>query len=178
MYYRTTATLLLFSLTVGAACGAPNESRAGQIARAMSAGPISISAHATIIDMSSSGKTIVLRKGSNAYTCYIGHKGVTADDPFCADRAGMQWTSDWTQHKPRPTNTKPGIIYMFAGGTDWSATDPFATKGTPIHEAPHWMIMYPFDAKTSGLPTGFKNSGTWIMWANTPYAHLMVQEKS
>ena len=78
--------------------------------------------------------------------------------------------------QPKPTNTKPGIAYMLAGGTDWSATDPFATKGTPIKEPPHWMILYPVP-NSSGLPTKPKNTGTWIMYAGTPWAHLMVNGK-
>jgi hypothetical protein len=75
-----------------------------------------------------------------------------------------------------PANTKPRIVYMLAGGTDWSASNPWATKGTPIHEPPHWMVMWPVTA-ASGLATAPKNSGTWIMWAGTPYAHLMVNQK-
>jgi hypothetical protein len=105
-----------------------------------------------------------------------GHVGVVGDDPFCADAAAMQWGDDWFAHKPKPTNATPGIMYMFAGGSDWSASDPFATKGTPIKEPPHWMIMYPV-AKSSGLPTTPRNTGTWIMYAGTPYAHLMINGK-
>jgi hypothetical protein len=71
-------------------------------------------------------------------------------------------------HKPKPTKTEPGVMYMLAGGTDWSATDPFGTSGTPIKEPPHWMIMWPFDPKSSGLsglPTTPKQTGAWIMYA-------------
>jgi hypothetical protein len=153
------------------------ESKQKQIDRAMSAGPARVAAAATIIDMDAKGKPVVLRPGTNGFTCYIGHAGAIADDPFCADAAGMQWTNDWMAHKAKPTNTTPGIIYMSAGGTDWSADDPWATKGTPIHEPPHYMIMWPFKAKASGLSPRVKNDGTWIMWAGTPYAHLMVNQK-
>jgi len=153
------------------------ESKHGQIARAMSAAPARVAASATIIDMDAKGKPIVLRPGTNGFTCYIGHAGAIADDPFCADAAGMQWVNDWMAHKTKPTNTTPGMIYMSAGGTDWSADDPWATKGTPIHEPPHYMVMWPFTAKTTGLGTKAKNDGTWIMWAGTPYAHLMVNQK-
>jgi hypothetical protein len=123
------------------------------------------------------GKMTTLRAGSNGWTCAVGTKGEVGADPFCTDAAGMQWTMDWMAHKARPTNTKPGIMYMFAGGRDWSATDPWATKGTPIDEPPHWMLLYPFDAKSSGLPTTVKMTGTWIMWSGTPWAHLMINQK-
>jgi len=127
--------------------------------------------------MDDNGKMTVLRPGSNGWTCAVGTKGEVGADPFCTDAAGMQWTMDWIAQKPHPSNTKPGVMYMFAGGRDWSATNPWATKGTPIVEPPHWMILWPFGAKTSGLPTGSKMTGSWIMWAGTPYAHLMINQK-
>ena len=42
---------------------------------------------------------------------------------------------------------------MLAGGTYRSATDPYATSGTPFTEAPHWIILWPFDPETTGMPT-------------------------
>lgn len=172
-------TLAAAALALGAtvaAASAASETPAQKIARALSAGPASITAHATVADMDAKGNMTVLRKGTNEWTCVPGHVGVVGDDPYCADAASMQWGDDWFHHKPKPTNTKPGIMYMFAGGTDWSASDPFATKGTPIKEPPHWMIMWPVD-KSSGLPTKPRNTGTWIMYAGTAYAHLMINGK-
>jgi len=153
------------------------EASASKSARALSAGPPSVTAHATVIFIDDDGKIATLRPGSNGWTCGVGTKGEVGADPFCTDAAGMQWTMDWMMHKSHPTNTKPGIMYMFAGGRDWSATDPWATKGTPIVEPPHWMLIYPFNPKTSGLPSGVKMTGTWIMWSGTPYAHLMINQK-
>ena len=146
------------------------------MARAMSSAPASVTAKATFIDMDAKGNVAVLKRGTNGFTCYGGHKGVPTDDPWCADAAGLQWAQDWMAHKTRPTNTAPGLIYMLAGASDWSASNPWATKGTMIHETAHYMIMWPYP-KSSGLETNFKNTGTWLMWAGTPYAHLMVQGK-
>jgi hypothetical protein len=73
------------------------------------------------------------------------------------------------------TNTEPGVAYMLAGGT--SATDPFATSGTPIEEPLHWMLMWPLDPKTSGFPTTPKQTGTWIMYAGTLWAHVMINQR-
>jgi len=173
MKYRATVLALACLAVTAAAAGA--ESTQAKIQRAMSAGPASISARATIFDFDAKGQPIVLRKGTNAFWCYIGGPGV-GNDAFCADQAGMQWGADWAAHKAAPTNKVPGIIYMLRGGKDWSATDPWATKGTPISEPPHWMIMYPYTA-ASGLPTTDKNTGSWIMWAGTPYAHLMINQQ-
>ena len=53
---------------------------------------------------------------------------------------------------PKPTNTAPGLIYMLEGGSDISATDPFATKTDHYVSSPaHYMIMWPFDAKSTGF---------------------------
>jgi hypothetical protein len=63
---------------------------------------------------------------------------------------------------------------MLAGGSDWSATDPWATSGTPKKWPPGWIIVWPFDPKATGLPGKPKNTGVWIILAGTPYAHLMI----
>lgn len=162
------------ALTVSAASAA-SETAAQKIARALSGGPPAITTHATVADMDAKGNMTVLRKGTNGWTCIPGHPGVIGDDAMCADANAMQWGDDWMKHKP-PSNKAPGIAYMYAGGTDWSASDPYATKGTPIKEPPHWMILYPF-RNSSGLPTTPRNTGTWIMYAGTPYAHLMINGK-
>jgi hypothetical protein len=49
-------------------------------------------------------------------------------------------------------------------------------KGTNGWTCPHWMILYPVP-NSSGLPTTPKNTGTWIMYAGTPWAHLMINGK-
>jgi len=154
-----------------------DESAQTKIARAMSAAPAAIGANATVMDVDAKGKMTVLRKGTNGFTCFPGHKGVTGDDPICADGPSMQWSSDYMAHKPHPTNTTPGVAYMLAGGTDFSATDPYATKSAhTMTWGPHWMIMYPFNTSTSGLSTKPSNKGTWIMWSGTPWAHLMINQ--
>lgn len=168
--------LCLFSGLLFATAPAGTQNR---IAHALLAAPPSISARAGVFDIDSKGKVIVLRRGTNGFSCYVGAPGI-GNDPFCANEPAMQWVADWMNHKKAPTNTKPGIMYMLLGGTDWSATDPWATKGTPIHEPPHWMILYPYVAaatyEKSGLSKTSKTDGTWIMWAGTPYAHLMINQ--
>ena len=37
----------------------------------------------------------------------------------------MQWAADFAAHKPKPTNTVPGITYMLAGATQHSDSDPY-----------------------------------------------------
>ena len=43
-------------------------------------------------------------------------------------------------------------------------------------EPPHWMVIWPFDSASTGIPTKPNAGGTYIMFAGTPYAHLMVYQ--
>ena len=136
------------------------ETAQSKIARAMSAGPADVAKSARIVDTDGRG-TVVLREGNNGFTCMPGNPRVTGDVDFKA-------------HKPKPTNTGPGIIYMLAGATQRSDADPYDTSSQPIPIGPHWMIIWPFDPKTTGLQTKHKPTGAYIMWAGSPYAHLHV----
>jgi hypothetical protein len=153
---------------------AGDDSTQVKIARAMSAGPMNVAKAARIIDTDAQGKLVVLREGSNGFTCMPGNLKVVGEPPMCVDAAAMQWYDDAKAHKPKPTNTVPGITYMLAGATQRSDSDPNDTTSMPIEIGPHWMIMWPFDPKTTGLPTTHEPTGAYIMWAGSPYAHLHV----
>ena len=145
-----------------------------KIARAMSAGPADVAKTARIVDTDTQGKMVVLREGNNGFTCMPGNLNVVGEPPMCVDAASMQWFDDAKAHKPKPTNTVPGITYMLAGATQRSDSDPHDTTSMPIEVGPHWMIMWPFDPKTTGLPTTHKPTGAYIMWAGSPYAHVHI----
>jgi hypothetical protein len=150
------------------------ETTQAKIERAMSAGPSDIAQSAKIIDKDAQGHTVVLRAGSNGFTCMPGNPNVIGDPPMCADGPSMQWAADFAAHKPKPTNTVPGITYMLAGATQRSDSDPYDKISPPITVGPHWMIMWPFDPKSTGLPTTHRDTGAYIMWAGSPYAHVHV----
>ena len=145
-----------------------------KIARAMSAGPDSISESARIVDTDTQGNKVILREGSNGFTCMPGNPNVVGEPPMCVDAASMQWFADAKAHKPKPTNTVPGITYMLAGATQRSDSDPNDMTSMPIDVGPHWMIMWPFDPKATGLPVTHKDTGAYIMWAGSPYAHVHI----
>jgi len=153
---------------------ADGESAQAKIALAMSAGPIGVAKSAKIVDTNAQGKLVVLREGNNGFTCMPGNPKVVGDPPMCSDAAAMQWSADFKAHKATPTNKVPGIIYMLAGATQRSDTDPNDTTSPPIPIGPHWMIIWPFDPMISGLPTVHKPAGAYIMWAGSPYAHLHI----
>ena len=60
------------------------------------------------------------------------------------------------------------------GVSDLSYTDPFDRTSPPIPIGPHWMLIWPFDAKAVGMGTVMRDAGTMVMFAGTPYAHLHV----
>ena len=152
-------------------------SSAELIRSATAAGPRSISEHAAVMAADASGKMVPLRPGTNGWTCVPDEPNSPGLDPMCIDKNGMEWVKAWMAKAPKPTNSAPGLIYMLEGGSDISATDPFATKTDHYVSSPaHYMIMWPYDAKSTGLSTTPKKTGTWIMWAGTPYAHLMINQ--
>jgi hypothetical protein len=153
---------------------AGDDSTQVKIARAMSAGPMNVAKAARIVDSDAQGKIVVLREGNNGFTCMPGNLKVVGEPPMCVDAAAMQWYDDAKAHNRKPTNLIPGITYMLAGATQRSDSDPHDTTSKPIEIGPHWMIMWPFDPKATGLPTTHKLTGAYIMWAGSPYAHLHI----
>jgi hypothetical protein len=166
------------AMTANASKARAHKMSAAELIRsATSAGPRSISDNAAVMAADESGKMVQLRAGTNGWTCIPDEPSTPGLDPMCIDRNGMEWVSALIAKKPKPTNAGPGLIYMLQGGSDISATDPFATKTDHFVSSPaHFMIMWPYDAKTTGFATTPKKTGSWIMWAGTPYAHLMVNQ--
>jgi hypothetical protein len=145
-----------------------------KIRRALLSGPDSVSREATVAEMDGEGKMTVLRQGTNRWVCVPGNQNVIGEADMCADPVGLQWMMDIFARKPRPTNTTPGLIYMLNGAIQRSYTDPFDRTSPAIPIGPHWMIIWPFDAQTAGLPTVMRDAGTLVMFAGTPYAHLHI----
>ena len=151
--------ICFFAVLLASSSADDTEPVQARIARAMSAGPAEIAKSARIVDTDSNGKTVVLREGNNGFTCMPGNPKVIGDPAMCADAASMQWAADFKAHKPKPTNTVPGITYMLAGATQRSDSDPYDQTRPPIEVPPHWMIMWPFDPKATGLPTTHRKTG-------------------
>jgi hypothetical protein len=155
---------------------APPTNDADKIKSAMSAAPAAIAANATIIDMTSMKP---IRKGTNGWTCFPDGPSPGVD-PMCLDQNGLAW-ADALMNKKDPPKGKMGFGYMLAGGSDASNTDPFATTPAPgskwIDTGPHVMVLNIGDA-FAGYPTTAANTTLpYIMFAGTPYAHLMLPVK-
>jgi len=147
-------------------------------ASAEAAAPASISGGATIVQASADGTMKELRKGTNGWTCMPDAPDTPGPDPMCFDSNAGKWVDAWLHHKPPPEGVV-GVMYMLEGGTDASNTDPYATKPTAdndwVKTGPHVMIVGSKEI-LAGHPSGAKpdTSVPYVMWAGTPYAHLMV----
>lgn len=154
--------------------------KAQKIASAASAAPASISAKATVLDWpeKEGGAMITLRQGSNGWTCLPDMPNTEGIDPACLDAVWMKWVEAYVAHKT-PEISGVGFGYMTApGGAAGSNTDPFAMKATADnhwgHHQPHIMILVPDTKTLAATPTDPANGGPYVMWAGTPYAHIMA----
>jgi hypothetical protein len=171
---RALVAAAVLALAGAALAGGADNTNEAKITRAMAAGPDNVARGAKIVDKDAQGRTVVLREGTNGFTCTPGNPNVIGDPAKCMDAASVQWFADAAAHKPKPTNTVPGITYMLAGATQRSDTDPTDTTSAGFEVGPHWMVMWAFDPKTTGLPTVHKATGAYIMFAGTPWAHMHV----
>jgi hypothetical protein len=199
MHTRTVRTSILCNLLV-AACfsaqadppkvsgsavadqGSPSvPSNADLIASAMSAAPTAVGKNATIVAMDLNGKMRIIRYGTNGFTCMADNPSTPGPDPMCMDANALEWVHAWFAHKVPPP--KVGFLYMLAGGTDASNTDPFAEKPTPgnhwIKTGPHIMVVGADKSFYDQYPKSADpdTSMPYIMWAGTPYQHLMLPVK-
>jgi hypothetical protein len=188
-----TALLTAFAAAVSAADKAKDEihsdamkmehkakpmSDADTIASAMKAAPESVAKNASVMTMDK-GAMKTLRKGSNGFTCMADNPATPGPDPMCMDANAMLWFDALIAHKDPPSG-KVGFMYMLAGGTDASNTDPYADKPAAnnhwIKTGPHIMVVggdasfYDAYPKSADPDT----SQPYVMWAGTKYQHLMA----
>ena len=148
------------------------------IASAMAAAPEAVARDAVVVAMSPDGTMRTLREGKNGWTCMPDNPATPGPDPMCGDANAMKWAQAWVGKKPPPANTV-GFMYMLAGGTDASNTDPYAQAPTEannwVETGPHVMVVGSKEI-LAGYPSGPKpdTSAPYVMWADTPYAHLMI----
>lgn len=179
------------SMAIAAACGvmvldagaqdksAPAADKKS-IASALSAAPPGVAKDATIVALEADGKAMrTLRQGKNGFTCMPDNPATPGPDPMCMDKNAMEWVHAWIGHRP-PAAGKIGFMYMLAGGTDVSNTDPYAVKPEAgkhwVKTGPHVMIvgaepafyeMYPREADPD-------TSAPYVMFPGTPYQHLIA----
>ncbi len=163
------ATMLLVSMNSYGA-----ESDTDKIARAQSAAHPAISKNAMIMDVD--GK--LLQKGTNGWTCM---PGIMPGDkhPMCNDAVwGKVMKAVATKSDLKIDRI--GISYMLQGDAMVSNSSPYATDKNNgdvwVQEGPHLMIIVPKEM-LKGLSDDPFNGGPYVMWKDTPYAHIMVPVK-
>ena len=149
---------------------------AALIKSAESAAPPGVAAGAAIYAVGADGKMTTLREGTNGFWCMPDSPASPGPDPMCGDANAMEWAMAWIG-KTEPPKGKVGLMYMLAGGSDASNTDPYASAPTDgndwVRTGPHIMIMNAMDMM-AGYPTDAApdTSRPYVMWAGTPYKHL------
>ena len=178
VFVATLAMLLGFALAQDASTKMTDEEK---IADAMSAGPASITQDATIAEWPTEpgGEFNVLREGSNGWTCLVSSSAAILgglQDASCEDETWFAWDKAFVAGE-EPNVEKVGISYMLSGDAGLSNTDPSATEPTDDNEwhvsGPHTMVLVP-GSNYEGVSTDHTNGGPYVMWADTPYAHIMV----
>jgi hypothetical protein len=142
------------------------------VGKLKTAAPAQVVANSTIVILTKSGKR-VLQTGTDGFTCVV----VGGELPLCADRNALDWMRAIATHGSPPDGI--GFAYMLAGDMGDSNTEPYAAGKTEsnhwVQTGPHVMIFGP-GVKAMGYPAGADADPTkpFVMWPDTPYAHLMI----
>jgi len=144
-----------------------------RIAQARAAAPASVSADATVIV---DGKVVV--EGSNGWTCM--------PDTMPGDGAAMCNDALWGEMMTAVGTKAPfkanriGISYMLLGepaGSGVSNSTPYhpdpKNADDYVESGPHLMIIVPKE-QLEGMTTDPATGGPYVMWKDTPYAHIMI----
>jgi hypothetical protein len=158
------------------ASGTAGAGRQAAIREALSAAPPAIAAHARVVDMSGH----VLREGNNGFTCMPSPVGtpVGRHAPMCLDEVWLAAMQAYAHHDTGFHPQRVGIAYMLAGDNGTSNINPYDEHRTAtnqwVEEGPHLMMIEPDLARLQGVSTDPHNGGPYVMWPNTPYAHIMI----
>jgi hypothetical protein len=168
----TLALLLLFTAAPLLAQEAAYESpdATAMIHDALSAATPEIAKGATVVDWEQN----VLKEGDNGWTCFP-TPAQFEKAPMCFDEPWLAWAGAWMNKQPVNID-RVGIAYMLAGDSGASNSDPYAEGETDdwVVGGPHLMVIAPNTEALAGITTDPESGGPWVMWAGTPYAHIMV----
>ena len=162
--------LATFSLLAGMAHPLYAGDKDALIALARSAGPAMISADATVMYRGE-----IIAKGSNDWVCM---PETLPDDgaPMCNDAVWMKMMQAMSAGADFEAEGI-GISYMLQGDAGVSNSDPMHPMGKDapdfIKEGAHLMIALPREM-LKGITDDPHAGGPYVMWGNTPYAHIMI----
>ena len=147
-----------------------------QVENAMSAAPELVAKDATILG-EVDGESLVLREGSNDWTCMPDWVDSPGNDPMCLDKSWVAWYEAYLAGTDFQA-TAPGFSYMLQGGWDPSNTDPYAAPPEAdedwVVSPAHVMIIVPGDLDPAIFSTDPDSGGPYIMWEGTDFEHIMM----
>lgn len=176
-------SLLMVSVSLAALIVTAQDDSENQakIENAMSAAPLSIAQDATILDWATDadGNPVVLRAGTNGWTCFPDDLATPMNNPACYDEVWMTWIAAiGAGDDPSLTVTVPGYSYMLQGDDAASNFDPTLTEPAAgeqrMASGPHIMILLPVSVDLSSVSTDEHSGNPWIMYPGTPVQHIMV----
>lgn len=164
--------LILFISTLFFSLSAfSGESATIKIERAKTAAHAGVSKDASVVDVDGTK----LAKGGNGWTCMPGI-GPGDNHPMCNDPVWAKLMKAAAAGEDFSTD-RIGISYMMKGDALVSNSNPAATDPKNgdvwVQEGPHIMIVAPREV-LKGLSDDPYNGGPYVMWKDTPYAHIMV----
>ena len=143
------------------------------VREALSAAPESIAAIATVKNWDGT----VLKAGSPDWVCYPSMPDREGLCPMCLDKPWQEWM-DAMLAGTEPKVSGVGVSYMLQGDCAVSNIDPMAMHETPdnewVREGPHLMIVTPDRESLKGKNTNPYSGTPYVMWRDTPFAHIMV----
>ena len=155
-----------------------------QIEAYSTAAPDFIGKFATVIGSDGS----VLRQGSNGWICQSANPRPVPETGWgsaheamaaCHDGEGMKWMMGYMAGKA-PVLERDTFMWMLHGdmGEDNTTAGVLnkedSAPGQWIESGPHLMLMPKDPSSLAKYPTDFTTGAPYVMFANTPYAHLMI----
>lgn len=138
-----------------------------RIQNALSAGPSSISEGARVLEWPNRTAPKApgfeleeLRAGNNGWTCFPDDLETPGNDPLCVNPVYYEALIA-RYNNDAPPATGIGIGYMLQ-------------EGIPAGSPPHMMVYVPESEAAYANFTTEPGQLPWIMFPDTPYAHLMV----
>ena len=166
----------------------PHTSVEWQVWAYSTAAPEFIAGGATVYDGPGGN---LLREGTNGWTCLPANPRGMSDPengwvdaheamPACGDAEFFKWvTAYFAGTEPGVEMEKDGYAWMLHGDMGEDNTKPMvmnkedAAEGHWIESGPHLMRMPKDPASLEGMTTDFNSGDPYVMFAGSPYAHVM-----
>lgn len=178
MSIRYRLSVAVFAVAGLASAAATADDNAEIIQNAMSAAPKAVAENATIATFDDKMNMVVLRKGTNNFTCVPNDPTTPSNDPMCADANGIAFVTALIMKQKPPPGI--GFGYMLQGETAASNVDPYAAPpadGKWSEAGPHVMIFNVSKEMMAGYPRPGEHpdmTQPFVMWQDTPYEHIMI----